>query len=113
MLLLPGEAGTSKHKSLAVIGVGNVGSRVANKANALGMRTYLCDPPLRDSTGDTRYQSLDEVIGADILSFHVPLCSVEPLSDLAHARSKTSGSIVAGTIPYQLLARGPFSTPGN
>ena len=64
-----------KHKSLAVIGVGNVGSRVAIKANALGMRTYLCDPPLRDSTGDTRYQSLDEVIGADILSFHVPLCS--------------------------------------
>ena len=65
-----------KTKSLAVIGVGNVGSRVADKANALGMRTYLCDPPLRDSTGDTRYKSLDEIIGADILSFHVPLCSV-------------------------------------
>ncbi len=67
-----------KKKSLAVIGVGNVGSRVADKANALGMRVHLCDPPLRDLTGDIRYQSLDEVIGADILTFHVPLCSDGP-----------------------------------
>ena len=67
-----------KEKSLAVIGVGNVGSRVAKKASAMGMQVYLCDPPLRDSTGDARYQPLDEVIGADILSFHVPLCSDGP-----------------------------------
>ena len=62
-----------KGKSLAVIGVGNVGSRVARKARALGMDVLLCDPPLRDSTGDPQYRPLDEVLAADILSFHVPL----------------------------------------
>jgi len=67
-----------KSKSLAVIGVGNVGSRVAQKAQALGMQVFLCDPPLRDLTGDSRYQYLDDVLGADILSFHVPLAFEGP-----------------------------------
>jgi erythronate-4-phosphate dehydrogenase len=62
-----------KKKSIAVIGAGNVGSRVARKAGALGMEVLLCDPPLRDSTGDSQYKLLDDVLDADILSFHVPL----------------------------------------
>ncbi|NLT66028.1 MAG: 4-phosphoerythronate dehydrogenase [Acidobacteria bacterium] len=62
-----------QNRSLAVIGVGNVGSRVAAKARALGMDVMLCDPPLRDATGDPRYRSFEEVLDADILSFHVPL----------------------------------------
>jgi erythronate-4-phosphate dehydrogenase len=62
-----------KEKSIAVIGVGNVGSRVAKKARVLGMDVRLCDPPLRDSTGDTCYLPLDTVLEADILSLHVPL----------------------------------------
>jgi erythronate-4-phosphate dehydrogenase len=65
-------------KSLAVIGVGNVGSRVARKAQALGMNVLLCDPPLRDLTGDSRYRPLEDVLGADILTFHVPLTSQGP-----------------------------------
>jgi erythronate-4-phosphate dehydrogenase len=69
-----------KNKSLAVIGVGNVGSRVAKKAGALGMKVLLCDPPLQDTTGDSRYLSLDDVLGADILTFHVPLVSGGPYS---------------------------------
>jgi erythronate-4-phosphate dehydrogenase len=64
-----------KKKSIAVIGVGNVGSRVAKRAEALGMQVYLCDPPLRESTRDLRYQFLDDVLDADILTFHVPLSS--------------------------------------
>jgi erythronate-4-phosphate dehydrogenase len=65
-------------KSLAVIGVGNVGSLVAKKAKALGMNILLCDPPLRDLTGDPQYQPLDDMLGADILTFHVPLSSSGP-----------------------------------
>jgi erythronate-4-phosphate dehydrogenase len=67
-----------KRKSLAVIGVGHVGSRVAQKGRALGMEVMLCDPPLHDLTGDPHYQSLEEVLCADILSFHVPLISDGP-----------------------------------
>jgi erythronate-4-phosphate dehydrogenase len=67
-----------RQKSLAIIGVGHVGSRVERKAEALGMQVCLCDPPLRDLTGDIRYRTLDEVLGADILTFHVPLASDGP-----------------------------------
>jgi erythronate-4-phosphate dehydrogenase len=42
------------------------------------MDVHLCDPPLRDATGDSRYRPFDEVLGADILSFHVPLVSEAP-----------------------------------
>lgn len=67
-----------KGKSLAVIGVGNVGSRVMKKACTLGMEVLLCDPPLGDLTGNPDYLSFDDVLGADILSFHVPLVSSGP-----------------------------------
>ena len=62
-----------KDKSLAVIGVGHVGSRVARKARAVGMQVLLCDPPLRDLAGDERYLPFSKVLEADILTFHVPL----------------------------------------
>jgi len=71
-----------KEKSLAVIGVGHVGSRVARKAQAIGMKVLLCDPPLRDSTGDRRYLPFHAVLEADILTFHVPLTREGPYPTL-------------------------------
>lgn len=65
-------------KSLAIIGVGNVGSRVERKARARGMKVLLCDPPLRESTGNSIYLDFEEVFDADILTFHVPLVSQGP-----------------------------------
>jgi erythronate-4-phosphate dehydrogenase len=67
-----------KEKSLAVIGVGHVGSRVARKARNLGMKVFLCDPPLRDLTGDPQYESIESILKADILTFHVPLTTTGP-----------------------------------
>ena len=60
-------------KPIAVIGVGHIGSLVEKMAAALGMEVLLCDPPLRESTGDKRYRFLDDVLGADVLALHVPL----------------------------------------
>jgi erythronate-4-phosphate dehydrogenase len=65
-------------KSIGIIGAGHVGSRVEKKASALGMQVRLCDPPLRESTGDPRYGFIDSVIDADILSLHVPLTTRGP-----------------------------------
>ena len=65
-------------KSLAVIGVGHVGSRIVHKATCLGMSTVLCDPPLRESTGDGKYLFLEDVLDADILTLHVPLTKEGP-----------------------------------
>jgi erythronate-4-phosphate dehydrogenase len=62
-----------EQSSIAVIGVGNVGSRVERIARGLGIKVLLNDPPLADSTGDPKYLPLDAVIDADIVSLHVPL----------------------------------------
>ncbi len=62
-----------RDRSIAIVGVGNVGGRVAEKARAFGMEVLLCDPPLREQTGDPRYRDFDDVLGADFLTFHVPL----------------------------------------
>lgn len=60
-------------RSLGIVGVGNVGSKVARKAEALGLRCVLHDPPLADATGDPKYRPLDEVLACDLLTLHVPL----------------------------------------
>ena len=60
-------------KSIGVVGVGNVGSRVAQKCAALGLRVLLNDPPLQRKTGDSKYRPLSELHGCDFITFHTPL----------------------------------------
>jgi erythronate-4-phosphate dehydrogenase len=61
-------------KTLGIIGVGNVGSKVEQAAKLLGLNVCLNDPPLaRQETGN-RFVSLDELLAvSDIISLHVPL----------------------------------------
>lgn len=60
--------------TIAVVGVGNVGSRVARVADALGMTVLLNDPPLKRSTGDERFRELADIVPvADVVTLHVPL----------------------------------------
>ena len=62
-------------RTLGVVGVGHVGSRVVRMAEALGMKVLLCDPPL-SSRAESRdpFLPLDEVIArSDIVTLHVPL----------------------------------------
>ena len=60
-------------KTMGIIGVGRIGSLVAAKAPALGLRTLLHDPPLARATGDRRYRPLSEILQADFVTLHVPL----------------------------------------
>jgi erythronate-4-phosphate dehydrogenase len=60
-------------RTLGVVGVGNVGSRVVQKAQALGMRVLPNDPPLQRKTGDPRFLPLDTLFKADVITCHVPL----------------------------------------
>ncbi len=59
--------------TIGVVGVGNVGSRVVGKAEALGMMVLQNDPPLGRETGDSRFRPIDELMDADVITFHVPL----------------------------------------
>jgi len=60
-------------KSIGIIGVGNVGGRVAKKAAALDMRIYLNDPPLQRQTGDAKYLHIEELFDCDFITLHTPL----------------------------------------
>jgi len=60
-------------KSIGIIGVGNVGSRVAKKCAALGMQIYLNDPPLQRDTGEAKYLPLKELFDCDFITLHTPL----------------------------------------
>ncbi len=60
-------------RSIGVIGVGNVGARVAGKAAALGMRVVGNDPPLARSSGDPAFRPLEEALECDYVTLHVPL----------------------------------------
>ncbi|MFP4173458.1 MAG: 4-phosphoerythronate dehydrogenase PdxB [Candidatus Hydrogenedentota bacterium] len=63
---------------LGIVGVGNVGSRVHAKAQALGIECVLNDPPLARSTGDERYRPLGEALACDVITVHVPLTREGP-----------------------------------
>jgi erythronate-4-phosphate dehydrogenase len=60
-------------KTIGVVGVGNVGSKVARAARTLGLNVMLNDPPLSRITGDEKYRPLDELMDADFITIHVPL----------------------------------------
>lgn len=60
-------------KSLGIVGVGNIGSKVNKFARALGMNVFLNDPPLQREDNINKFVSLEEALNADIVTFHVPL----------------------------------------
>ncbi|MFQ5824515.1 MAG: 4-phosphoerythronate dehydrogenase PdxB [bacterium] len=62
-----------KGKTLGVVGVGNIGSRVVRMAQAMEMQVLQNDPPLARTTGKSRFLPLDALMEADILTLHVPL----------------------------------------
>ncbi|MDD2480255.1 MAG: 4-phosphoerythronate dehydrogenase PdxB [Victivallaceae bacterium] len=61
-------------KTLGIIGVGNVGSKVARVGRALGMKVLLNDPPRAANEGEAGFTGLGTLLrNADIITVHVPL----------------------------------------
>lgn len=60
--------------TLGIVGVGNVGSKVAHAAGAIGMRVLLNDPPRHRHEGGSDFHPLERLLAeSDILTLHVPL----------------------------------------
>lgn len=60
--------------TIGIIGVGNVGSKVAKVAQELGMRVLLNDLPREDKEGKQNFSSLQTLAKeCNVLTFHVPL----------------------------------------
>ena len=64
---------TLKGKSIGVVGVGNIGSRIVRLAGVLGMKVLQNDPPLKRKTGEKHFLELKDLMNVDIITFHVPL----------------------------------------
>jgi erythronate-4-phosphate dehydrogenase len=63
-----------KGKSIGIVGVGQVGSRIAKTCEILGMNVFLNDPPRERNEGSQNFVSLKTLREeADIITFHVPL----------------------------------------
>jgi len=88
-----------KEKTIGVIGVGQVGSKVASFCELLGMNVLLNDPPRARAEGSENFCSLDEIKQrADIITFHVPL----------NMQGEDSTYHLAGSEFFETLIRKPI-----
>jgi erythronate-4-phosphate dehydrogenase len=85
-------------KTLGVVGVGNIGSKVVNVGRALGMTVLQNDPPLARQTGDARFLPLDALMQADVLTLHVPLSRSGPDATYHFFDEKRIGAMKHGSI---------------
>jgi erythronate-4-phosphate dehydrogenase len=61
-------------KMIGIVGVGNVGSKVAVACEKLGMRVLLNDPPREELEGSAAFTPIETIQReADIITFHTPL----------------------------------------
>ncbi|HEX9614513.1 MAG TPA: 4-phosphoerythronate dehydrogenase [Bacteroidota bacterium] len=99
-------------KTIGIVGVGNVGSKVDRVARILGMSTILNDPPRARESGDPVFRGLEETLQADIVSIHVPLTrsgegATWHLFDASRIRMMKKGSVLMNT------SRGPVVDTGS
>jgi erythronate-4-phosphate dehydrogenase len=63
-----------REKTIGIVGVGNVGSKVARFCEIIGMKVLLNDPPRQRTEGSEKFVTLETIQKeADIITFHVPL----------------------------------------
>ncbi|MFC1467465.1 4-phosphoerythronate dehydrogenase [Verrucomicrobiota bacterium] len=105
-------------KTIGVIGVGEVGSRVVKKADELGMRILLNDPPVEELMKTPDYEPkvdparyggfrpLEEVLKqSDIITLHVPLEREKPWPTFEMANYRFFSQMKPGAI-FVNAARG-------
>jgi erythronate-4-phosphate dehydrogenase len=92
-----------ENRCLGIIGVGNVGSKVARAARALGMKVLLNDPPRARREGEEAFVSLDRIMReSDVVTLHVPLNrggqdNTYHLADEAFIKKLKPGAILVNT----------------
>ncbi len=88
-----------KDKTIGVVGVGHVGSKVAKVCELLGMNVLLNDPPRERDEGSDQFVSLETIKQeADFITLHVPL----------NMRGEDATFQLADTIFFQGLEKRPY-----
>lgn len=66
-------------KTIGIIGCGNVGRHIIQKAKALGLSVLRNDPPLQATGNDPDFIELSDLLAqSDIVTLHVPLVREKP-----------------------------------
>ncbi|MFP1722699.1 4-phosphoerythronate dehydrogenase PdxB [Lonsdalea quercina] len=96
-----------RDRTVGIIGVGNVGSRLNARLKAWGVRTLLCDPPRAERGDKENFLSLEEVAAqADVLTFHTPLYKDGPYKTYHSVDADLLDSLAEGAILIN-ACRGP------
>ena len=105
MVMAERKGWTLAGKTIGVVGVGNVGSKVATIAEILGMRVLLNDPPRARVEGEKGFVFLDKILEeSDIITLHVPL-NQEGLDATWHLADEVVCPHAAQTDIHQQLSR--------
>ena len=105
--------------TIGIIGVGNVGSKVAKVAQELGMRVLLNDLPREDKEGKQGFSSLQTLAKeCDILTFHAPLYKEGRyktchLADDAFFQSLKRKPVIINTSRGEIIETGVRTKKGN
>lgn len=91
---------TLSERTVGVIGVGNVGSRLLARLTAMDVATLACDPPRAEKEGQTGFHSLSALVErCDVLCLHTPLSREGP-----HATSQLlNAQRIHGLAPGSVL----------
>jgi D-3-phosphoglycerate dehydrogenase / 2-oxoglutarate reductase len=94
-----------RHHRLGILGLGQVGSRVARLAGAFGMRVQAFDPYITDFGTATRAVSLDALLREnDVITLHVPLThETRRLIGEAQIRAMPRGSYLVNAARGEVL----------
>ncbi|MBI5684609.1 MAG: 4-phosphoerythronate dehydrogenase [Verrucomicrobia bacterium] len=90
-------------KTIGVVGIGNVGSKVVAKCEALGMKVLQNDPPLaRLFPCEKRFLPLEALMDADFITLHVPLTKTGEdktwhMADTAFLKRMKPGAVLLNT----------------
>lgn len=108
-----------RQQTVAVIGYGNVGSRLVRLLQTLNMQVVACDPPLQ-ALGQQGLVSMEEACASAVVSLHVPLSTsgscptrhlfeqkqLAQLHDGALLLNAARGGVVDGNALYTELNNG-------
>jgi len=99
LMLAERDGFTLKDRTVGIVGVGNVGSRLQARLEAWGMRTLLCDPPRAERGDAGDFRPLEALVReADILTFHTPLFKEGPYKTLHLADDALISALKPGAI---------------
>lgn len=86
-------------RTVGLVGVGNVGSRLLARLTALGIKTLACDPPRAEQEDDQGFDPLDTLIDrCDILCLHTPLVAEGPHATYQLLNAQRINELAPGTV---------------